>query len=129
MSLEGADRSVARDAATPRLPGRPWRALRHPDDRLYFWGQSVSLLGSWIQRVALGSHRLTGSAARLGSIAFLAQAPRLVVAPFAGILIDRSNPKRLMLVLQLLMLRLPWTAGQGAPRRGWRCSSRAFIFR
>lgn len=92
--------------AGPRTPGRSWRALRHRNYRLYFCGQSVSLLGSWTQQVALGwlVYRLTDSAALLGIVAFLAQAPQLFVAPFAGIVIDRVERKRLMLLVQFMML-------------------------
>lgn len=83
-----------------------WRALAHAGYRLYFAGQAVSILGNWIQQVALGwlVYRLTGSALLLGTVAFLAQIPQLVVAPLAGIVIDRSNIRRLMLVVQTGML-------------------------
>lgn len=83
-----------------------WRAFAHAGYRLYFAGQAVSILGNWIQQVALGwlVYRLTGSALLLGSVAFLAQIPQLVVAPLAGIVIDRSNIRRLMLVVQSAML-------------------------
>src|SRR5574338_15965 len=83
-----------------------WRALRHRNYRLYFWGQAVSLLGSWIQQVALGwlVYRLTGSPLLLGAVAFLSQAPQLVGAPLAGIVIDRSDRRRLMLQVQFLLL-------------------------
>lgn len=83
-----------------------WRALHHPSYRLYFVGQAISILGNWIQQVALGwlVYRLTGSALLLGSVAFLAQIPQLFVAPLAGIFIDRSNIRRLMLVVQSAML-------------------------
>jgi MFS family permease len=83
-----------------------WRALRHRNYRLYFCGQVVSLLGSWIQQVALGwlAYRLTGSPLLLGSVAFLGQAPQLVGAPLAGIVIDRSDRRRLMLQVQFLLL-------------------------
>lgn len=107
MSLEEPLRRAEGTAAiSSRMSVRPWRALRHRSYRLFFCGQSVSLLGSWIQQVALGwlAYRLSGSAALLGVIAFLAQAPQLIAAPFAGILIDRSDPRRLMLAVQLLML-------------------------
>ncbi len=83
-----------------------WRALRHANYQLYFAGQVVSILGNWIQQVALGwlVYRLTGSALLLGGVAFLAQIPQLVVAPLAGIVIDRSNIRRLMLAVQSAML-------------------------
>lgn len=83
-----------------------WRALRHSNYRLYFAGQSISILGNWLQQVALGwlVYRLTGSALLLGSVAFLSQIPQLVVSPLAGIVIDRSDIRRLMLLIQLAML-------------------------
>lgn len=83
-----------------------WRALRHRNYRLYFCGQAVSLLGSWIQQVALGwlAYRLTGSPLLLGAVAFLSQAPQLIGAPIAGIVIDRSDRRRLMLLVQFLLL-------------------------
>lgn len=91
-------------AAEPQR-GRSWRALRSPGYRLYFAGQSLSLLGTWIQQVALGwlVYRLTGSTVLLGAVAFLSQAPQLLLAPFAGIVIDRADRKRLMLLIQTLM--------------------------
>lgn len=83
-----------------------WRAFRHPNYRRYFLGQAVSILGNWIQQVALGwlVYRLSGSATLLGATAFLAQAPQLVVAPLAGVVIDRSDIRRLMLAVQGAML-------------------------
>lgn len=86
--------------------GQSWRALRHPNYRRYFYGQAISLFGTWIQQVALAwlVYRLTGSTLLLGTVAFLSQAPQLLIAPLAGIIIDRSDRKRLMLVVQGLML-------------------------
>lgn len=80
--------------------------MRHSGYRLYFAGQAISILGNWIQQVALGwlVYRLTGSAMLLGTVAFLAQIPQLVVSPLAGIVIDRSNIRRLMIVVQFAML-------------------------
>lgn len=83
-----------------------WRAMRHASYRLYFAGQAVSILGNWIQQVALGwlVYRLTDSAMLLGTVAFLAQIPQLFVSPLAGIVIDRSNIRRLMIAVQFAML-------------------------
>lgn len=80
--------------------------MHHASYRLYFAGQAVSILGNWIQQVALGwlVYRLTGSAMLLGTVAFLAQIPQLIVSPLAGIIIDRSNIRRLMMVVQFAML-------------------------
>lgn len=74
------------------------RALAHRPFRLYFFGQAVSILGSWIQQVALAwlVYRLTGSAALLGLAAFAALAPILVVGPLAGAWIDRHDRRRLL---------------------------------
>ena len=83
----------------------PLRALRHRNFRLYFIGQGVSILGTWIQHVALSwlVYRLTGSAALLGIVAFLGQAPQLVVGPVAGAWIDRHDRRRMLMVVQGLL--------------------------
>jgi MFS family permease len=81
------------------------RALGHRPFRLYFFGQAVSILGSWIQQVALAwlVYRLTGSAALLGLAAFAALAPMLVVGPLAGAWIDRHDRRRLLMQVQVLL--------------------------
>ena len=81
------------------------RALGHRPFRLYFFGQGVSILGSWIQQVALAwlVYRLTGSAALLGLSAFAALAPILVVGPLAGAWIDRHDRRRLLMQVQVLL--------------------------
>lgn len=72
--------------------------------RLYFYGQICSVLGTFIQAVALSwlVYRLTGSPALLGAVAFLSQAPQLVVGPLAGVMIDRFDRRRILIVLQSL---------------------------
>ena len=81
------------------------RALAHANFRLYFAGQAISILGSWIQQVALSwlVYRLTGSAALLGITAFCGLIPQLVVGPFAGAFIDRQDKKRGLILVQSLM--------------------------
>jgi len=81
------------------------RALGHRPFRLYFCGQAVSILGSWIQQVALAwlVYRLTGSSALLGLTAFAAQVPILVVGPLAGAWIDRRDRRRLLMRVQVLL--------------------------
>ncbi|KAB2968977.1 MAG: MFS transporter [Zoogloea sp.] len=81
-------------------------ALRHRRFRRYFAGQAVSVLGSWIQTVAMSwvVYRLTGSAALLGITAFLAQAPQLLVAPMAGVWIDRYDQRRMFFAVQGLQM-------------------------
>lgn len=79
-------------------------ALGQPNFRRYFYGQICSVLGTFIQAVALSwlVYRLTGSPALLGLTAFLSQAPQLVVGPLAGVLIDRVDRRRLMIALQIV---------------------------
>lgn len=81
------------------------RALAHPNFRRYFAGQAISILGSWIQQVALSwlVYRLTGSAALLGVAAFCGLIPQLLVGPLAGAWIDKHDKRRWLLVVQGLM--------------------------
>lgn len=81
------------------------RALRHRNFRLYFAGQAISTLGSWLQQVALAwlIYRLTGSAALLGITTFAALVPQLLVGPLAGAWIDRHDKRRLLIAVQGLL--------------------------
>ncbi len=82
------------------------RALSHRNYRLFFGGQSVSLVGTWMQQIAMNwlVYRLTGSAFLLGVVGFASNIPVLIVAPFAGIMADRWNRHRMVIVLQVLAL-------------------------
>lgn len=84
--------------------GRFVRALRHRNYRLFFGGQSLSLVGTWITRVATSwlVYRLTGSEFLLGVVAFAGQIPLLVLAPFGGVIGDRWDRRRILLVTQIL---------------------------
>lgn len=86
----------------PRLT----RALRSRNFRLFFGGQSISLVGTWITRVATSwlVYRLTGSLFLLGVVGFAGQIPMLVLAPFTGVLVDRWNRHRLLVVTQVLSM-------------------------
>lgn len=81
------------------------RALAHRSFRLYFAGQAISILGSWIQQVALAwlVYRLTGSAALLGITAFCGLIPQLLVGPFAGAWIDKHDKKSWLIGVQSAM--------------------------
>lgn len=82
------------------------RAFRHRNFRLYFGGQSVSLIGTWVQQVALGwtIYELTHSSLLLGIVSFAGQLPLFVVTPFAGVLVDRWNRHRTLIVTQTLSM-------------------------
>jgi len=81
-----------------------WRALRHRNFRLFVEGQSVSLIGTWMTRVATSwlVYRLTGSALLLGLVGFAGQIPTFLLAPFAGVLVDRTNRRTLLIWTQAL---------------------------
>lgn len=80
------------------------RALRHRNFRLFFCGQSLSLIGTWMTRLATSwlVYRLTGSSLLLGVISFAGQIPTFVMGPFAGVWVDRWERRRVLLVTQLL---------------------------
>jgi MFS family permease len=80
------------------------RALAHRNYRLFFAGQSVSLIGSWLTRVATSwlVYRLTHSAALLGLVGFAGQIPTFFFAPFAGVWVDRLDRHRLLVITQVL---------------------------
>ena len=82
------------------------RALRSRNYRLFFAGQGVSLIGTWITRIAASwlVYRLTDSAFLLGLVGFFGQIPTLFLAPVAGVYIDRWDRHRVLLVTQVLSL-------------------------
>jgi MFS family permease len=87
-----------------RLPNSI-RALGHRNFRFYFAGQAISVLGSWIQQVAMSwlVYRLTGSTALLGITAFCALIPQLFIGPLAGAWIDKQDKRKWLIVIQGLL--------------------------
>ncbi len=82
------------------------RALRYRNYRLFFGGQIVSLAGSWITTTATSwlVYRLTGSAWLLGIVGFAGQFPAFLLGPFAGILVDRWDRRRLLIATQTVSM-------------------------
>ena len=82
------------------------RALRHRNYRLFFAGQGTSLIGTWLTRVAMSwlVYRLTHSALLLGIVGFAGQMPTFLLAPLAGVLIDRWNRHRVLVATQALAM-------------------------
>jgi MFS family permease len=78
--------------------------MRHRNYRLFFYGQGISLIGTWMTRIATGwlVYRLTGSAAMLGIVGFAGQIPSFVFAAFAGVWIERMDRRRLLTFTQIL---------------------------
>ena len=83
-----------------------FRALRNPNYRLFFIGQTISLIGTWMQSVALSwlVYRLTNSPALLGITAFLGQLPNLLFTPLAGVVADRCQRRNVLLLTQIASL-------------------------
>src|SRR6185436_16970598 len=81
-----------------RFP-RMLRSIENRNYRRYFFGQMISVLGSWLQSVAQSwlVYRLTGSSLQLGLLVFVGQAPLLVLSPFGGLIADRY-PRRWVVV-------------------------------
>src|SRR5438093_13125679 len=97
------------DTSRARSTARLWRllrALRGRNYRLYVAGQSVSLLGTWMQRLALSwwVYQRTHSALVLGLVVGAGQLPAVLLAPLAGALVDRWDRQRLLVVTQLLAM-------------------------
>ena len=98
-----ADASPAHDAVRLR---RFFRAFQARNYRLYVAGQSLSLLGTWMQRLALGwwVYQYTHSTLVLGIVVGAGQLPAVLLAPLAGALVDRWDRQRLLIVTQLLAM-------------------------
>ena len=81
-------------------------SLRSRNYRIYFTGQGISLIGTWMQNVALSwlVYRLTGSVFLLGLVGFTSQIPTFVLAPFTGVLIDRYNRLTILKLSQVAYL-------------------------
>lgn len=84
------------------------RALHHPNFRLFFGGQLVSLVGTWMQSVAQAwlVYRLSGSSLALGAVGFMSQIPVLLLAPFGGAVADRVSRHRVVLGTQAASMLL-----------------------
>jgi MFS family permease len=80
------------------------RALGHRNFRLFFCGQSLSLIGTWMTRLATSwlVYRLTGSSLLLGAVTFAGQIPTFLLAPVAGVWVDRWDRRRVLLATQFL---------------------------
>jgi MFS family permease len=100
----------SKNSGEERLPARDfshaWRALRHRNFRLFFGGQSISVIGTWMTRVATSwlVYRLTGSALLLGTVSFAGQIPTFLLAPLAGVVVDRIDRRKVLVWTQALAM-------------------------
>ncbi|HSN50615.1 MAG TPA: MFS transporter, partial [Bacteroidales bacterium] len=90
-------------------PGRfktVFRSLQYRNYRLFFSGQSISLIGTWMQRIAMPwlVYHLTGSALLLGVVGFAGQIPAFLLSPVAGVITDRWDRYRVLLVTQIISM-------------------------
>jgi MFS family permease len=83
-----------------------FRALSNRNYRLFFVGQGISLIGTWMQQIALSwlIYRLTDSVFLLGAVTFSSQVPTFLLGPFAGLVADRFNKQKVLLVTQFLSM-------------------------
>jgi MFS family permease len=90
-----------------RLP-RMFRTIENRNYRLYFFGQMVSLLGSWLQSVAQAwlVYRLTGSSFQLGLVVFIGQVPLLFLSPIGGLIADRYPRRWVVVATQAISMLL-----------------------
>jgi MFS family permease len=100
---------VKKPAASPIPPKTPessishaWRALRHRNFQLFFVGQSISVIGTWMTRLATSwlVYRLTHSALLLGVVTFAGQIVSFALGPFAGVWVERLNRRKLLVWTQ-----------------------------
>jgi MFS family permease len=96
--------SPASGSPSPFSISHAWRALRHRNFKLFFFGQSISLIGTWMTRLATSwlVYRLTHSALLLGIVGFSGQIVSFLLGPFAGVWVERLNRRKLLLWTQAL---------------------------
>src|SRR3984957_5720693 len=87
---------------TSRIP-QMLRALRHRNFQLFFSGQLISLIGTWMDTIAEAwlVYRLTGSSLLLGTVAFAGQIPVFLLAPIGGMVADRWNRRHIVIATQV----------------------------
>jgi MFS family permease len=103
---------MASDSQTAPKPAQTvgishaWRALRHRNFRLFFGGQTISLIGTWMTRIATSwlVYRLTKSPLLLGTVGFAGQIPTFLLAPLAGVIVDRIDRRKVLVWTQALAM-------------------------
>ncbi len=105
-----ADRNQSEGKLNSRLSGT-FAALKHYNYRLWFFGQMVSLMGTWMQATAQGYliYQLTGSPAYLGLVGFMNGVPALLFTLFGGVAADKISRRNLMVITQTSMMILAIT--------------------
>ncbi len=101
--MSGSRNSTPRSAARTPSVAHAWRALRHRNFQLYFVGQGISLIGTWMTRLATSwlVYRMTHSALLLGAVSFAGQIVALAFGPIAGAWIERLDRRTLLVCTQV----------------------------
>jgi len=83
-----------------------FRALRYRNFRFFFFGQGISLIGTWMQYIAMSwlVYKMTDSALMLGVVGFASQIPTFILSPFTGVIADRHNRHRILIFTQTLAM-------------------------
>ncbi len=99
-----ANRSNPRPSLRKVSLSHAWRALRHRNFKLFFSGQSISVIGSWMTRLATSwlVYQLTHSALLLGVVGFAGQIPTFLLSPFAGVWVERLDRRKLLVWTQAI---------------------------
>jgi MFS family permease len=111
-ALEADVAEVSQEFTAPASPRSRFatavRALRHRNFQLFFAGQMISLIGTWMQTVAQSwlVYRITGSTLLLGTVGFASQIPVFLIAPIGGTVADRSNRHRVVIATQVASMVL-----------------------
>ena len=112
---------------------RTFAALANPNYRRWYAGQGISLIGTWMQTIAQGwlVYTLSGSGTELGLVVALQMVPVLFLAPYAGVIADRVDKRRMIIAVQAVMgvlalaLGLLTVTGVGAAVGGVRAGGAA----
>src|ERR1700742_3829551 len=104
---DGQDQAVEVDSKDSKVPSM-FRALGNRNYQYFFIGQLISLIGTWMQTVAEAwlTYKLTGSTVLLGLISFSGQIPVFFLAPIGGVVADKFNRQRILVITQSLSMLL-----------------------
>ena len=83
-----------------------FHTLRYRNFRIFFFGQGISLIGTWMQHIAMSwlVYKMTNSVFMLGVVGFASQIPTFILSPFTGVLADRHNRHKILLLTQALAM-------------------------
>ena len=106
LRREGKLNELRKQKGEPAGLQNLFRALHSTNYRLFFIGQGISGIGTGMQMIAMSwlVYRLTGSAFLLGIVGFASQLPIFLLAPFTGVLVDRYNRQKILIITQSLAM-------------------------